>query len=358
MAPLVVARSLVLAVLTGVAGCCAVRDKAATVFSDGGGVDAARDGDPLASPEAPWESVPWLATPVSGSDPGPPYPIVLHHGFSGWKEVKRLRVHYFHEVADALAVDGETMVFETVVEPYAPTEQRAAQLARQVDRILIATGKARVNLVAHSQGGLDSRYLVSTLGYGARVASLTTISTPHRGTAIADALSDDVPNWGDPIANAVADVIGRTILDVESDSDLRGSLESLSESAMEDSFNPQNPDDPAVDYFSYAGRSNGATGEPDCDGSWLGNEETRLDRVDPMLKVTGAYLRARGRQAGENDGVVTVRSARWGLFMGCFPADHFDEIGQIAKSGANAESGFDHREFYRDVVRRLRERGY
>jgi hypothetical protein len=27
---------------------------------------------------------------------------------------------------------------------------------------------------------------------------------------------------------------------------------------------------------------------------------------------------------------VTVQSARWGTFIGCVPADHFDEVGQIA----------------------------
>ena len=36
------------------------------------------------------------------------------------------------------------------------------------------------------QEGLDSRYVVSELGYADRVDSVTTISTPHRGSILAD----------------------------------------------------------------------------------------------------------------------------------------------------------------------------
>lgn len=314
-----------------------------------------RDSEP---PPAPWDATVYEAASTDTIDPGPPYPIVLHHGFSGWKQINLLGIHYFHEVAQTLAADGETMVFETVVDPYAGIEVRGDQLEPQIAHVLEVTGKAKVNIIAHSQGGLDSRYVISSLGYGARVASLTTISTPHHGTALGDRLADVIPDWTDPLINAIADAIGRTILDVQSDSDLRESLESLSEFNMLHSFNLENLDDPRVEYFSYAGRSNDAAGDPDCDGSWLGNDPSLKDHIDPLLTLTGSYLKDHGQYGGVNDGIVAVRSARWGLFMGCFPADHFDEIGQIAKSGPNAESGFDHRELYRQVVRRLRQRGF
>lgn len=340
-------------------GCSAPEDAASGFSEVNSAADSgARDDRRSEPPAAPWDATVWEAEATDAADPGPPYPIVLHHGFSGWKQINLLGIHYFHEVALALAADGETMVFETVVEPYAGIEVRGDQLAPQIDHILELTGKAKVNIIAHSQGGLDSRFVISTRGYGDRVASLTTISTPHHGTALADRLFDSIPDWTDPLVNAIADAIGRTILDVQSDSDLRGSLESLSESNMLHSFNPSNPDDPRVEYFSYAGRSNDAEGAPDCDGSWLGNDPSARDHIDPLLTLTGSYLEDHGQYGGVNDGIVPVRSARWGLFMGCFPADHFDEIGQVAKSGPNAESGFSHRELYQQVVRRLRQRGY
>jgi hypothetical protein len=59
-----------------------------------------------------------------------------------------------------------------------------------------------------------------------------------------------------------------------------------------------------------------------------------------------------------NDGIVTVRSARWGTFMGCFPADHFDEVGQVAMKKPNPESGYDQRVFYENVVQHIREEGF
>ena len=38
----------------------------------------------------------------------------------------------------------------------------------------------KVNIIAHSKGGLDARYMISKLNMGEYVASLTMISSPHR----------------------------------------------------------------------------------------------------------------------------------------------------------------------------------
>jgi len=306
----------------------------------------------------PWDVLPYEAVAPDVVDPGPPYPIVLHHGFSGWKEINALGLHYFNGVAEDLIANGEPMVFETIVQPYDATEARAQQLAPQIDEILRVTGKDKVNIVAHSQGGLDSRSMISSLGYASKVATLTTISTPHHGTALADALFDNVPGWTDPITDAIAGVIGRSVLDVAGDADLRASLKSMTEETMMSTFNPANIDNPLVQYFSYAGRSNDSDGNPDCVGSWLTDDTSKVDHIDVLLKLTGSYLGDHGNYGGVNDGIVAVKSARWGLFMGCFPADHFDEIGQVNKTAPNPESGFDHKAFYRDVVQRLRDRGF
>ena len=45
----------------------------------------------------------------------------------------------------------------------------------------------KFNIIAHSQGGLDARYLATVLGESHRIASITTISTPHHGTVVSDA---------------------------------------------------------------------------------------------------------------------------------------------------------------------------
>ncbi len=46
-----------------------------------------------------------------------------------------------------------------------------------------------VNIVAHSMGGLDARYLISHMSFS-RVASLTTIATPHRGSSFMDYIQE------------------------------------------------------------------------------------------------------------------------------------------------------------------------
>ena len=44
----------------------------------------------------------------------------------------------------------------------------------------------KVNIIAHSMGGLDARYAIAKLGLADRVASLVTIGTPHLGTPLAN----------------------------------------------------------------------------------------------------------------------------------------------------------------------------
>jgi triacylglycerol lipase len=75
--------------------------------------------------------------------------------------------------------------------PTGSVSLRAAQLARQVESIRAE----RVNIIAHSMGGLDARYAITHLGLHSRVASLTTIGTPHHGTPIADSSAMFIGDW-------------------------------------------------------------------------------------------------------------------------------------------------------------------
>ncbi len=65
---------------------------------------------------------------------------------------------------------------------------------RRIKEILEETGSDKVNIIAHSKGGLDSRYAISCLGAAPYVASLTTINTPHRGCEFADWLLKNAPD--------------------------------------------------------------------------------------------------------------------------------------------------------------------
>lgn len=283
------------------------------------------------------------------------YPIVLMHGFNA----SPTSYWGFNGVAAQLRRDGHTVV-ETSVPPYDSVPVRARYLATQIDATLRSSGARKVNLIAHSMGGLDARYLISTLGYGDRVASLTTISTPHGGSAIADVALRLTPGIADDAINAIARAWGETFSDVASKANMRAALGSLAESNAP-AFNAANRNDARVYYQSYAGVSSvlGIANPKDdaaCGGRWV-TTRGRTDRMDALL-VGAATFVAHGLYLLPNDGMVTVENAKWGTFLGCIAADHLDEVGQIKDSGSDPSTGFNHLTFYRNVATALQARGY
>jgi triacylglycerol lipase len=54
---------------------------------------------------------------------------------------------------------------------------------------------------------------------------------------------------------------------------------------------------------------------------------------------------------------VRVKDARWGEFLGCVPADHLDEVGQLLGDGPGLGNDWDYVAFYDDLVRFLRGEG-
>jgi triacylglycerol esterase/lipase EstA (alpha/beta hydrolase family) len=258
-------------------------------------------------------------------------PILLLHGAAGFDQIGPLE--YYYDVADTLADDGHD-VFTTQVDPLQTIDVRAAQLTEQLDAVLAETGAERVHLVAHSQGGLDARYLISTLGYGDRVATLTTISTPHRGSRVADIALGILPGQAEQTLGFLIDLLVGAIDGDEQD--VVGQLYQLTEEFQVSEFDPANPDDPRVEYFSVAGRTQ---------TNPFTNPFT-TDLCDPLL-VAGYFLL---RSSGPNDGLVTVTSATRGTLLGTMPADHLDEVGQLFGTTA---LGFDHRDFYLELARFL-----
>lgn len=289
---------------------------------------------------------------------GAPYPIVLVHGMAGFDELKtgNIGVTYWNGVQAALAADGETAVFVTETSPYNGSEVRAKELAPQIDAILKKTGRGKVNIIAHSQGGLDARLYASPqgLGFGDKVASITTIATPHHGTRVADValgFENLVPAFiADGVTSSLLGFLQRTVYDRDTDSSLRTQLYDLSVRGAA-KFNAKYIDAPGVVYESYAGRSNLKAGLNVCDDGKFANEPLNLDPVTPVLSASATFLEAH-IPVEINDGLIPVESAKWGTFLGCIPADHFKEVGHKL-----LPVGFDHLAFYRKLVTRLRSTG-
>ncbi len=290
---------------------------------------------------------------------GAPYPVVLLHGMGGFGKltVGPIEVTYFKDVVVELSKKGEA-VFVTIAPPYETSEVRAQVIAQQIDEILKRTGKKKVNLVGHSQGGLDARVLASPfgLGYGDRIASVTTIATPHRGSRVADGvlkLLEYLPaDQIDKLTGDVLTLLQKTAYELETDPNLRAQLTLLSEKHMSEVFNPKYKDDPNVHYMSYAGRTNLRTGIGACDDALYKNDPTKLDPAQGLVLGTAIFLEeGKGKV---NDGLVTVESSKWGTFQECVPADHLKEVGQLGPTA----SSFDHVAMFNRIVDRIRQAGF
>ena len=143
-----------------------------------------------------WDPLGWCddtPEPLGPEPAGEPtrYPIILAHGFN----TSTTNFWRFNDVDVALIEDGHDVVLGSVP-PFDTPQVRAEFLARQVDELLESSGSEKVNMVCFSMGGIDCRYLVSPdgLGYGEKVASVTTISSPHRGTYVADVAVGFLPD--------------------------------------------------------------------------------------------------------------------------------------------------------------------
>jgi len=250
------------------------------------------------------------------------------------------------ELLDAVRAQGHE-VFATEVPPFASVANRAAALALEIDDILEATGAERVHVLAHSMGGLDARYLISILGYGDRVATLTTLSTPHRGSRLADVALNILDSRLATPAQLIADALG-TGIDLR-DRNVREALWDLSE-AHGPRLSGQLPDDERVAYQSFAGLSNirGVARRDDRDACSVGGAVFDIGDRDVMLRGLNIPSRVVGHvgHGHANDGVVRVASSVWGNFRGCRPLDH----GTWSNAAFDSRTGFDTVAFYLETV--------
>jgi triacylglycerol lipase len=228
---------------------------------------------------------------------------------------------------------------------------RAETLARQLRCILRRTGHEKLHLVGHSQGGLDARRIAADQRYGSHIiASVTTIATPHRGTAIADAYLELAPDSVDPLLDAVLNIYGIIVNGPGDEANFRLQVEEMSTAAMVQ-FNEDFPDHPDIEYRSWAGRSVPNLlyrdfGDELCNLGVYANPH-RLDFLDPLFRIPWQIIRDRD---GINDGLVSIRSAQWGDFQGCVPADHIDEVGLIGDLPRDPFSGFEYLTLFERVA--------
>jgi triacylglycerol lipase len=257
-----------------------------------------------------WRSRRAPRLPAARTSPRLRHPVVLAHGLLGFDKIAiGGREHsYFRGVTGHLMRVGAE-----VHRPRVPSLASIALRAEELARLVRAIPSPKVNIIAHSMGGLDARYAISKLGLADRVASFISIGTPHLGTPVADLgvrLSDLL---------RLKALIGR-VVDIDAFYD-------LTTDRMQ-RFNREIADVPGVVYGSVVARIERA-------------------RANPLLWPTHAYLSER---AGDNDGIVPAASQRWGEVLKEIDADHWAQIGW--------SPGFDVLAFYEELLRELRGRGF
>ncbi len=288
-----------------------------------------------------------------------PYPIVLAHGFFGFDDFAGAGfISYFSGVVDHLNAHGEPLVFTPTVDPFNDSEYRGKQLLARVQEILKKTGARKVNIIGHSQGGLDARYVAHERPD--LVASVTTIATPHRGTPISNFTGGlfHIPFSG-AIFDGLTQLLGGPLWDeIGNETSIGASAGQFTTQATTE-FNAKYPDVAGIPYFSVAGRSAGSLGGDACKTSaappwirrWDGTRDAVTAVFAPMQPIVAGWSNA------PNDGLLRVESARWGTFLGCVPADHLDQIGQLFNDQPGPGNHWSHLEFYSDLVKYLRDRG-
>lgn len=133
------------------------------------------------------------------------YPILLVHGVF-FRDSHLF--NYWGRIPAELKRNGATIYYGEH-QSAASVEDSAKELSRRIARLVEDTHCEKVNIIAHSKGGLDSHYAISELGSAPYVASLTTINSPHRGCLFVDVLMKHVP---EKIKNKIAHTYNRTLM--------------------------------------------------------------------------------------------------------------------------------------------------
>ena len=208
------------------------------------------------------------------------------------------RTHYFRRIRSTLQAKGFTVEHSSV--PWAAgVSVRAAALKGEVERVLGKTSAKKVHIIAHSMGGLDARHMLfehQADNMHQKVASVTTIGTPHWGTCFAD--------WGVTNATALLAVLQEMHI-----SQLDG-FKDLTTTACRQ-FNQQATAFEltcGVAFQTYAGAQ-------------------VASYVFAPLQLPWHIIKV---HEGDNDGLVSVRSAQWRpeyFHAPVINADHLNEVG-------------------------------
>lgn len=263
------------------------------------------------------------------------YPLFMVHGVF-FRDLKYL--NYWGRVPAELERNGATVYYGNHQSALS-VDNSAKELAARIKQICEETGCGKVNIIAHSKGGLDTKWAIATLGIAPYVASVTTVNTPHRGCLFAEYLLNKAPvGLRNKVAAAYEGAFRRlgdtTPSFVDAVTDLTAQrARAISEYA---------------DRFDYK-----AAGiYTQSIGSWM----KKASSGPFPLNISYPFVM---RFDGKNDGLVAEPSFKWGedyTFLENKKNRGISHADMIDLKRENID-GFDIREFFVQVVAGLKNRG-
>lgn len=259
------------------------------------------------------------------------YPILLVHGvfFRDYKFP-----NYWGRIPKELEINGAEVYFGNQ-QSAASVEDSGKELDLRIKEIVKACDCQKVNVIAHSKGGLDIRCAIKQGDIGRYIASVTTINTPHRGCEFAQYLLENIPSkMQEKIANTYNSAMRKL---GDKNPDFMAAVNDLTADAckkMDSEFGiPE-----GIFCQSIGSKLNKAT-----------NGKFPLNFTYNLVKYFD----------GPNDGLVSEKSFEWGEKYTFITVDGKRGVSHGDMIDLNRENidGFDVREFYVSLVADLKNRG-
>lgn len=259
------------------------------------------------------------------------YPLLLVHGVFFRDSAF---FNYWGRIPKELEQNGAVLYYGKQ-HSAASVAECAQELSDRIQAIVRKTGCEKVNIIAHSKGGLDSRYAIAYLGAAPYVASLTTVNTPHRGCEFADFLLSKAPAG---LKEEVSGTYNAALRKLgEDDPDFMAAVSDLTASACVS--RDQEMKAPERIFC----QSIGSVMAKAAGGKFPLNLSYHLVKYFD----------------GPNDGLVSEGSFQWGEKYTLLKTDGDRGISHGDMIDLNRENipGFDVREFYVQLVHDLKNRG-
>ena len=259
------------------------------------------------------------------------YPILLVHGVF-FRDSRY--INYWGRIPKELIRNGAVIYYGNHQSALS-VKDSGAELAQRINQIVKETGCEKVNVIAHSKGGLDCRCAIANCGIADKVASLTTINTPHHGCLFADYLLKKAP---DTVKMTVAATYNTALKRFgDTNPDFLSAVRDLTNENCE-ALNSTVNDNPDIYYQSVGSKLNRAT--------------------NGTFPLNFTYHIAK-HFSGPNDGLVSEESFKWGENYTYLTTTGRRGISHGDMVDLNRENiiGFDVREFYVQLVSGLKNRG-